>query len=119
MKIRILAFGLLLAARAAFAADVDGKWSGPIDTPNGPVTVTYVFKAEGTKLTGTTTGPDGSPLTIKEGKLDGNKVAFSLDISFGADPVTFNYIGTLTASEMKLHTEFMGQAIDFTLKKAG
>ncbi len=118
MNIRLLACVLLLAAPPAFAADVDGKWTGSIDTPNGPVELTYVFMAEGTRLTGTTTGPDGSPLTLKDGKIDGNQIAFSLEISFGADPTTFSYTGLVEGDEMKLHSQFMGQPIDFTLRKA-
>ncbi len=39
MKARVLAWSLLLAALPAFAADVDGKWTGSVDSPNGPVAV--------------------------------------------------------------------------------
>jgi hypothetical protein len=118
MRIRPLALALLLAASPAFAANVDGKWTGSIDTPNGPVQLNYTFKAEGTKLTGTTTGPDGSPLMLKDGKIEGDKISFSLDISFGGDSTTFKYTGVVAAGEIKLHSEFMGQPIDFALKKA-
>ena len=56
MNIKALALGLLLAASApAFAADVDGKWTGSIDTPNGAVEVNYTFKAEESTLTGAAT----------------------------------------------------------------
>jgi hypothetical protein len=118
MRIRALALGLLLAAAPAFAADVDGKWTGSIDTPNGPVMVVFNFKADGAKLTGTNIGPDGNAIPLKNGKVDGNNIAFSIDISFGADPTTFNYTGVLAGKELKLHTEFMGQPIDFMVKKS-
>jgi hypothetical protein len=80
--------------------------------------VTYVFKAEGTTLTGSTTGPDGNTLALKNGKIDGDKISFSLDIDFGGGPTTFNYTGVVSTGEIKLHSEFMGQPIDFSLKKA-
>jgi hypothetical protein len=118
MNIRILACGLLLAAAPVFAADLDGKWTGKIDTPNGPVDLTYQLKADGKTLTGTTTGPDGSPIPLKNGKIDGNKIAFTLTFSMGADPLTFDYTGVLAGNELKLHSEFMGMPIDFTLTKA-
>jgi hypothetical protein len=51
MNIRKLAFALLLVAAPAFAADVDGKWIGSVDTPNGAVDVGYTFKAEESTLT--------------------------------------------------------------------
>jgi hypothetical protein len=118
MNIRILTLTLLLASPAAFAAGVDGKWTGSIDTPNGPVQVNYEFKSAGKTVTGTTTGQDGSTLPLKNVKVDGDKISFSLDLDFGQGPTTFNYTGTIEAGLMKLHSEFMGQAIDFTLKKA-
>ena len=118
MKIRTFALALLLLASPAFAADIDGKWTGSIDTPNGTVALNYTFKAEGATLTGSTSGPDGSSIPLKDGKIDGNKVAFSLTLDFGQGPTTFNYTGELSATELKLHSEFMGMPIDFTLKKA-
>jgi hypothetical protein len=117
VKIRALALGLLLASASAFAADVDGKWTGSIDTPNGPVEINYTFKAEGATLTGATATPGGD-IPIKDGKINGNKVSFSLTLDFGQGPTTFNYTGEVSPKEMKLHSEFMGMPIDFTLKKA-
>ena len=119
MNIRALACILLLAATPAFAADVDGKWTGSLDTPNGPVEVSFLFKADGAALTGTSTGPDGTPLQLKNGKVAGEKISFSLEINFGAEPTTFNYTGVVAGKEIKLHTDFMGQPIDYTVKKAG
>jgi hypothetical protein len=118
MNIRVLALGLLLAASPAFAADVDGKWTGSIDAGNGPVEVNYTFKADGTTLTGTTTGPDGTALPLKNGSITGNQIAFSLDLDFGQGPTTFKYTGVVSPTEIKLHTEFMGMPFDFTVKKA-
>jgi hypothetical protein len=118
MKARISACVLFVAASAAVAGGLDGKWTGSIDSPNGPVQVTYVFKAQGTHIIGTTVGPDGSPLTLKNVTLAGDKLSFSLDIDLGGGPTTFNYTGVVASDSIKLHTEFMGQPFDFTLKKA-
>ena len=86
--------------------------------PNGPVPVAYI-QTDGATLTGSTTGPDGALLAIKNGKVDGNKISFAMDISMGDAPATFTYTGVVTATEIKLHTDFMGQAIDYSVKKAG
>jgi hypothetical protein len=118
MNIRALALVTLLVATPAFAADIDGKWSGPIDTPNGPVTVNYTFKADGGTLTGATLTPDGAAVPIKDGKITGNKVTFSLTLDFGGGPTEFAYSGELAAGALKLHSEFMGMPIEFTLKKS-
>jgi hypothetical protein len=117
MKMRFLAFGLLLATTSAFAADIDGKWVGSIDSPNGAMAVTYTFKSEGNTLTGTTAAPDGSALPIKDGKIDGNKISFTLTLDFGQGPTTFVYTGEVSASDLKLHTSFMDMPIDIQLKK--
>jgi hypothetical protein len=118
MKLKSLALALLLAAAPAFAADIDGKWNGSIDTPGGAMTITYTFKADGANLTGNSLGPDGSPLPIKNGKVDGNKISFAQDIDFGQGPITFNYTGVVSPTELKLHSSFMDMPIDITLKKA-
>ena len=117
MKIRILASLLVLMASPAFASDVDGKWTGSLDTPNGPVQVSFQFTTDGSTLTGTTTGPEGNSVALKNGKVDGEKISFAFDVSFGADPITFNYTGVVNGKELKLHTDFMGQPIDYTVKK--
>ena len=117
MKIRTWALVLLLAAAPAFAGEVDGKWTGSVDSPNGPFQVNYQFKTEGNKVTGVAIGPDGSTLPFKNVKLDGHKISFSLDIDFGQGPTTFNYTGVISGGEMKIHSEFMGMPIDFSVKK--
>ena len=38
---------ILLLGMPAFAADVDGRWTGMVSTPNGDVAVNFTFKAEG------------------------------------------------------------------------
>jgi len=118
MKIRMLALGLLLAASPAFAADVDGTWKGSLDSPNGPVEITYVLKADGAKLTGTTSGPDGSVLPIKDGKVDGTKISFAVDVDFGGQVTTIPYTGVVAPAELKLTMEFMGMPMEIVAKKA-
>jgi hypothetical protein len=119
MKLRLLALALLLAAAPAFAADIDGKWTGSIDTPGGAMAISYTFKADGAKLSGSTAAPDGSAIPIKNGKINGNKISFTLDLDFGQGPLTFNYTGVVSPTQLKLHSSFMDMPIDFTLKKAG
>ncbi len=119
MKLKSLGLALLLAAAPAFAADVDGKWEGSLDTPGGTVPISYTFKADGAKLTGSSAAPDGSALPIKNGKVDGNKISFSQDIDFGQGPITFDYTGVVSPTQIKLHSSFMDMPIDFALKKAG
>ena len=57
---------MFLLAAPALAADVDGKWTGTVNTPMGEVPVAFEFKADGAKVTGTALGVDGSQVTVKK-----------------------------------------------------
>ncbi len=64
----VVMLALVFVGRPAGAADVDGKWSGSLDSPNGPVQMGFTFKADGATLSGTSTGPDGAEVAIKSGR---------------------------------------------------
>ena len=117
VKLKALLLGMLLFATPAFAAGVDGDWSGSLDTPNGPVQIGYSFKSDGTTLTGSTTGPDGSKIPIKDGKIDGDKITFAVDFDLGGTPTTFKYAGMVSADSIALSSDFQGQSFNFTVKK--
>ncbi|HEY4341421.1 MAG TPA: hypothetical protein VGM97_15865 [Steroidobacteraceae bacterium] len=120
MNLHALTATLLLAALPAFAGDLNGNWTGSVQTAAGPVRVDYVLTATETALTGTAPGPDGSSIPLKDGKIDGNRISFALDIIFGSAPATtYKYTGIVSGSEIKVHTEYMGRPIDFTLRRAG
>ena len=52
MKFYTALAALALLAVPAFAADVDGKWSGSMSTPMGDIPVGFTFKADGATLAG-------------------------------------------------------------------
>jgi hypothetical protein len=112
------ALTLMLVAAPARAADVDGKWSGSLDTPMGAVEVGFNFKADGATLNGTTTGPDGSELMIKNGKIDGDKITFLVSIDFGGMALDLNYSGVVKPDQIALTLDVMGMPFSFAVKKA-
>ena len=126
MRFCALTAGLLLiAAGLAFGADIDGKWEGKIAGTDGGegFPVSYTFKAEGTTLTGTTPMPsmDGSPakpIPIKDGKIDGNNISFSVVMDLGGQEMKMDYKGVLSGDTLKITGEMMGNPFEFTLKKA-
>jgi hypothetical protein len=119
MRLGVLVLGMLLfTALPAVAADVDGKWSGTITTPNGDVPVGFTFKADGAMLTGTTTGPDGADVPIKNGKVDGSNISFVVSLDFGGMPLELSYKGVVSPAEIKLTIDFMGMPFDIVVKKA-
>src|SRR5687768_3718096 len=92
-----------LLAGVAFAADVTGKWTATVPGRDGQTReVVYNLKAEGDKLTGTTTGFRGQDLPIVDGKIDGDKVSFSTKVEFNGNSMTFLYKGTVSGDELKL-----------------
>jgi hypothetical protein len=110
---------LLLAAGFAFGADVDGKWTTTMPGMDGnEMTLGYTFKAEGATLTGTTTGPDGNELPIKNGKIDGNNISFTVVIDMGGQEMSLEYKGVVSPGEIKLTLDMMGQPMEMVLKKA-
>ena len=117
MKVYAWLMVMLLFAAPAIAGDVDGKWSGNLATPNGDIAVGFDFKSDGATLTGSTTGPDGSQLPIKNGKIDGNKIAFTVTIDFGGMMFDLGYSGVVSPAEIKMTIDFAGMPFEFTVKK--
>jgi len=109
---------ILFAAAPALAHDVDGKWAGTVSTPMGDFPVAYEFKADGAKLTGSTMGPDGGQIPIKDGKVDGSNISFSVTLDFGGMPLELTYKGVVSATEIKMTGDFAGMPFEFTVKKA-
>jgi hypothetical protein len=109
---------LVFVAAPARAADVDGKWSGSLDTPMGAINVGFNFKADGGTLTGTTTGPDGGDIAIKNGKIDGDKISFVVSLDFGGMAFDLNYTGVVKPTELAMTIDVMGMQMAFTAKKA-
>lgn len=95
----------------AVVADLTGKWSGAIKTPNGDFPVVYNFKVEGESLTGTAEA-GGNSVPITNGKISGNNFTFDLDYNgtplknvgkFYGDSITVDvdYSGTNMHGMMK------------------
>jgi len=59
---------------------LDGTWKITVNTPMGVQEGTLTLKTEGTKLTGTQNGPNGS-MAIQNGKVDGNKLTWTADMT--------------------------------------
>jgi hypothetical protein len=138
MTKKLLFIGLVLLASVAvvFAADaITGKWTyempsrggmgGGGGAPGGgtPRVVTLDLKASGSTLTGTILQPMGgrggggggaapaapTPVEIKNGKVDGNKISFDVVREFNGNSMTTKYEGTVTGDSMELKTTREGQ----------
>jgi hypothetical protein len=112
------AAALLLLAVSAFAADVDGKWTGSVHTDNGDFPVTFNFTAAGDVLNGSMSGPDGGDIAIKEGKIDGANISFWLNLDFGGNAMKLTYKGVVAADQIKISGDAGGMPFELVVKKA-
>jgi hypothetical protein len=115
---RIAVLTLLLAASLC-AADVNGKWKGTAEGPNGKIERTFTFKVDGSKLTGETESEMLGKATINDGKIEGDNLSFSITANFQGNEMKLQYKGKVSGDEIKLTVEFPGsdQKVEYTLKK--
>ena len=116
MKRTLLAgLSALLLSAVAFAADVNGKWTGQVPTRGGETRdATFMFKVEGDKLTGTMSGQQGDR-PIADGKVTGDTISFAVESPRGKQV----YTGTVAGDEIKFKRESgQGQPREFTAKRA-
>ena len=117
MKFLSVVLIMLVLGVTAYAADVDGKWTGSISGPQGDIPIAFTFKADGSTLTGSTTGIDGSEVAIKEGKVDGNAISFTVTFDFGGMPFLLSYKGVVSSSQIKMSGDAAGMPFEFVLSK--
>ena len=116
MKYFSLILGVLLLAGFAFAADVDGKWTGTVAGMDGnDITIDFKFKAEGTKLTGVHIA-NGQETAIENGKIDGNNISFTVTLNLGQE-MKIEHKGVVSGDEIKITYDMMGQPGEMLLKK--
>ena len=109
-KVRVLSvvFLFLLAAVAALAADVTGKWTAQVPGRGGQMRqMTFNLKADGANLTGSVTTQRGDS-DIADGKIDGDNISFSQTMDFGGNQVKLIYKGKVS-----------GDTIEFTREREG
>jgi hypothetical protein len=121
MRIQLVTAALLvLGAISAFAADVTGKWTGNMQTPNGDFALEFTFKQDGNALTGSVQGPQGEPTPISDGKVEGDKLSFTVKVGDGQ--MVIHHEGTISGDTIKLSSksdqgDFPGGGITLTKAK--
>jgi hypothetical protein len=118
MKRLLVAF--MLCVVGAFAADITGTWKATGDGQNGPMERTFTFKQDGAKLTGVTESSFAGKSEIKDGKVDGDTVTFSIALKFGDQDMTMKYTGKVAGNEIKFKAEGSdggGMTMEWVAKK--
>lgn len=95
---------LTVVAAPALCADISGKWTAEFDSQIGRQNYTYVFKVEGSTLTGTATQAQrGATVEIKEGKVTGDQVSFVEMVSIEGNELRIEYKGKVSGDEIKFN----------------
>ncbi len=82
-----------------FAADITGKWSGPMQDGQA----VFTLKSDSNAITGSMLGIDGKEYPIIEGKLDGENISFTVASQWQGNPVKLLVKGTVSGEQMKLN----------------
>jgi hypothetical protein len=111
-----------LAASAQSSDKLAGRWVGAVEGPLGKQNAVASFKKDGDKYTGTITGlRPGSDATLKDIKLDGDKVTAKVEIESQQGSAVVNYTFVVQGETLKgkAEAEFGGQtyAFDYDLKR--
>ena len=115
---RLLAV-LAVFATSALAADVTGTWKAKADFNGQTRERTFVFKVEGTKLTGETTSSMMGKSTITDGKVEGDNISFTITVKFQDNEMKLNYKGKIKGDEIHFTVDNPqgGQTIEWNAKK--
>jgi hypothetical protein len=97
MKTSITVLLLLVFSITCNAQNLDGKWKGKMSTPNGDIELVFTFQVNTDSLTGNVSSQMGT-LPIENGKVDGNK--FSFDVNINGQVI--NHTGVLDGDTVKL-----------------
>ncbi len=97
--ISILLLALVVPA-SLFAADLTGKWHGPMQSGGEAV---FDLKLDKGAISGTMLGYDGKPRPVSEGKLDGDAVSMKIATDWQGQPVILIVTGKVSGDEMQLH----------------
>ena len=101
------AFAMIVPMTAAStlrlrAAGADGKWEAEIDSPRGPMVLTFDLKSDGGSLTGTIGNDLMGEVEIHEGKVSGDEVSFVQKQARGDFEIRMMYTGKVTGDEMEV-----------------
>ena len=119
MRTFLIAFSaivMLAGVALANATDLNGKWKGDLQTPNGDaLEINFNFQVDGEKLTGTVANSYGEE-QITEGTVKGDAISFIIQAGGGQFKIT--YVGKVVGEELKFHVTIgdMGEG-DLTAKR--
>jgi hypothetical protein len=101
MKTSFILLTLAALPLSLFAADVTGTWKTEFDSQIGNQKYTFIFKQDGTNLTGKASSEVGDQkreADLKEGKVVGDAISFVELLTIQNNEVRITYTGKLTTN---------------------
>lgn len=113
----LLLFALLAGVASALAADVTGKWKGPMEGTGADVVLE--LKVDGANVTGTMSDSEGKARPITKGSLDGDKISLTVASEWQGNAITLVVTGTVSGDTMslKIATEDGAWGTDAVVKR--
>jgi hypothetical protein len=102
----IAACALAFAGAARADDSVAGTWKGQFDSRIGRQRYTYVFKVDGTNVTGTATGEretGTNTVAITEGKISNDEISFIEPLKFRDNELRIEYAGKMNGDQIEFH----------------
>ncbi len=100
LRFASIVFLALLLPASLLAADITGKWKGPMQAGGDAA---FDLKLDKGAISGTMMGYDGKPRQVTEGKLDGDSVSMKVATDYQGQPVMLIVTGKVSGDEMQLH----------------
>jgi len=100
------ACALALAGVVRADDSVAGTWKTRFDSQIGQQRYTYVFKVDGTNVTGTATGEremGTNTAVITEGKISNDEITFVEPLTFQDNELRIEYTGKVNGDQIQFH----------------
>jgi hypothetical protein len=115
---KTLGMFFILFAMNVSAADVTGTWKATVKSENSTIKRTFVFKQDGTSLTGKTTSDRWGTSAIKDGKIEGDTLSFTMTVAIEFGAVKIAVTGKVKGDIIQMTAELSGKTLDFVARRA-
>ena len=106
-----------LFAMTLSAADISGTWNAVGKDTKQTFKRTFVFKQDGTKLTGKTISDRWGKSAVENGKIEGDDLSFTMNVIFEVGYLKVSITGKVEGDVIKMTAEAGGSTLDFTARR--
>ena len=115
MRALIVLFALF--AMTLSATDITGTWKATTEGVNGPMKRTFIFKQDGTKVTGKTISERWGKSVIENGKIEGDDLSFTVVVNLDIGYLKVSVTGKVQGDVIQMKGETSGSTFELTAKR--